>query len=176
MVDAGSSAAESGADAVGAGTADELATRGLGDGVLVNLIVNELVVASLSWQKECQKLKKTGKRDTAARPAKTVLQIPLKSAPPAGEPSPERSAEDQHPNLGLISYQNLETIYIYTPPQSCAAAAREPESDSELNEDFRGVPRRLRAAAAAAATVAHRHQPRHGQRHHERHRRHHGTG
>ena len=102
-------------------------------------IVNELVVASLSWQKECQKLKKAGKRDTAARPAKTVLQIPLKSTPPAGEPSPERAAEDQHPNLGPISYQNLETVSIYTPPQSCAAAAGEGEPASALDRDFRGV-------------------------------------
>ena len=102
-------------------------------------IVTELVVASLSWQKECQRLKKAGKRDTAARPAKTVLQIPLKSTPPAGEPSPERAAEDQHPNPGHISYQNLETISIYTPPQSCAAAAGEPGPAPALDRYFRGV-------------------------------------
>ena len=81
-------------------------------------VVATLVVAAIQWQKECKKLQNAGKREENARPAKTAMRIPLKSTSTSGELSPERLAEDQHPNTGHTSYQNLETVSICTPPPS----------------------------------------------------------
>ena len=81
-------------------------------------VVGVLVTAAIQWQKECQKLQKKGKRGENARPAKSAIQIPLKSTSTSGEPSPARLAEDQHPNTGHNSYQKLETVSICTPPPS----------------------------------------------------------
>lgn len=97
-------------------------------------MVADLVNAAIQWQKDCQKLQKAGKREEDARPAKTAIQIPLKSTSTAGESSPVRLAEDQHPNAGFNSVQKLDTVSIYTHPPTGVL-----QSAPELHKDFPGV-------------------------------------
>ena len=102
-------------------------------------IVTELVNAAVVWQKQCQQLQKTGKREEEARPAKTVLQIPLKSTSPSAELSLAWLAEDQHPNTGLNSVQKLETVSVFTPPLAAEQRVGGDKPASDLGGKFRGV-------------------------------------
>ena len=102
-------------------------------------IVAELVNAAVVWQKQCQQLQKTGKREEKARPAKTAIQIPLKSTSPSAELSLTRLAEDQHPNTGLNRVQKLETVSVFTPPLAAEQRVGGDEPVPEPGGTFRGV-------------------------------------
>jgi hypothetical protein len=88
-------------------------------------MASAIVRTSLQWQIDCQKLKKEGKRDVNARPAKTELWVPLKSTPTPASPTPERAAEDQIPKIGSTGYQELDTVPVFTPPLASAPAEAE---------------------------------------------------
>jgi RepB DNA-primase from phage plasmid len=99
-------------------------------------IVPELIAAALRWQKDCQELKKKGKRDANARCVKTELWVPLKSTPIPANPTPERPAEDQIPKLGSTGYQELDTVPVFTPPPASAPAEEESiEPESQAFDD-----------------------------------------
>jgi hypothetical protein len=75
-----------------------------------------LVELALDWQVACQRLKKEGKREKDARPARTTVMVPLKSTLPLENSMLARVSAGQHPSSGPVSVQNLDTSTLFTPP------------------------------------------------------------